>query len=169
MIAPDLAPAVAPDDLGEIALRLIAATLAGAALGINRELHDKPAGLRTHALVSLGSAVITVCALELASVRGAIDPNAVSRVVQGLLAGVGFIGGGTILRDTSARSVHGLTTAATIWIVATLGVVCGSGYWIIALVGVLLALLVLAGGAGVEAWLRRSPHRAPGAPPEPDP
>jgi putative Mg2+ transporter-C (MgtC) family protein len=153
--------------LGDVAMRLVSATLMGAALGTNRELHEKPAGLRTHALVSLGSAVVSVGALQLATVGGVTDPNVAGRVIQGILAGVGFIGGGTILRDVSERSVQGLTTAASIWMAAALGIVCGSGYWMTAGVALAIALVVLAGGSWLEIRLRRLFSRPPRDPPSP--
>src|SRR5260370_20654166 len=84
-----------------IALRLGAALVIGSALGLNRELHGKPAGLRTHALVTLGAAVATLVALRSPNVSMAIDPNATSRIVQGILTGDGFLGAGVILRDPS--------------------------------------------------------------------
>ena len=126
-------------------LRLLAAVGAGVALGYPRELTEKPIGMRTLALVSLGAAMVTLAA------TGQFDfvkaPDAASRVlqgiVQGLMVGVGFIGAGVILRDTSTSRVHGLTTATTVWIAAALGIACGLGAWLIALTGLLLALMVL--------------------------
>src|SRR5947207_360300 len=114
----------------EIALRLGAALLVGTILGLNRELHGKPAGLRTHALVSLGAAVATIVVLKSPDGSLATDQNAISRVVQGILTGVGFLGAGVILHDPNGH-ISGLTTAATIWICAVLGLVCGLGHWII--------------------------------------
>src|SRR6267142_2127910 len=113
---------------GEIALRLGAALILGSALGLNRELHGKPAGLRTHGLVSLGAAVAVIVSLGFPGESKANDPHAVSRVLQGILTGIGFLGAGVILRDPNGH-VTGLTTAATIWICAALGVACGLGYW----------------------------------------
>jgi putative Mg2+ transporter-C (MgtC) family protein len=114
---------------GQIGLRLGVALIAGGLLGLNRELHGKPAGFRTHALVSLGAAAAALAALN--SPGGiAADVNAVGRVAQGILTGVGFLGAGVILRDPSGH-VSGLTTAATIWICAVIGFVCALGYWVI--------------------------------------
>src|SRR6202521_5797602 len=112
----------------QTALRLGAALIVGAILGLNRELHGKPAGLRTHALVSLGAAVATIVALKSPGGSLSVDQNAIGRVVQGILTGIGFLGAGVILRDPNGH-VTGLTTAATIWICAVLGLVCGLGYW----------------------------------------
>ena len=126
-------------------LRLLAGTLAGVALGYPRELADKPIGMRTLALVSLGSATVAVAALRQFDLVQ--HPDAASRVlqgiVQGLMVGVGFIGAGVILRDTSTNRVHGLTTATTVWIAAALGIACGLGEWVIALLGLVLALVIL--------------------------
>ena len=136
-------------DIGESAMRLAVATLVGAALGLNRELKGKPAGLRTHALVALGSALTTITALELGSVLDT-DPNPASRAVQGIITGIGFLGGGVILRDHDRNTVRGLTTAATIWIAAALGIACGVGRWRTALVAIGMTLFVLVAGGPIE-------------------
>jgi putative Mg2+ transporter-C (MgtC) family protein len=126
-------------------LRLLAAVAVGVALGYPRELVEKPIGMRTLALVSLGAAIVSVAALHDPHLAG--QPDAMSRVlqgiVQGLMVGVGFIGAGVILRDTSTNRVHGLTTATTVWIAAALGIACGLGQWLIAVVGLVMALIVL--------------------------
>jgi putative Mg2+ transporter-C (MgtC) family protein len=122
-------------------------------IGLNRELTQKPAGLRTHALVALGAALVTVSALQLNIPETITHADAASRVIQGLIAGVGFIGGGVILhRD--GRDVQGLTTAATIWVSAALGISCGIGQWRIAAATSGIALLVLLLGP-VEDALHR--------------
>ena len=133
------------------------ATLAGALVGINRELRGKPAGMRTHALVALGSAVVTFSSVYLAtsSRGGFVDGNVVTRAVQGIIAGVGFLGGGVILKTSDRSGVRHLTTAASLWVVACLGIVCGLGQWSLALVAVLLTLLVLVIGGPVEGTIRR--------------
>lgn len=130
----------------DIAARLGSAVLAGAVLGINRDLHHKPAGLRTHALVSLGSAV---CVTVILSVLGT-EADALSRVIQGLLTGVGFIGAGVILHHDAEHRVAGLTTAASIWVAAALGVACGSRQWLIGTVALVLTLAVLIVGGSIE-------------------
>ncbi len=136
----------------DVAARLGTAVLAGAILGINRDLHHKPAGLRTHALVSLGSAVVIVVAASIGGASG----ETVGRVIQGLVTGVGFIGAGVILHHDAERRVVGLTTAASIWVAAALGVACGSGQWFTALLGLALTLAVLVLGGPIErAWERR--------------
>jgi len=105
---------------GEIALRLGAALILGSAMGLNRDLHAKPAGVRTHALVSMGAAMAVIISLGLPGELKSMDPNAISRVLQGILTGIGFLGAGVILRDTGGR-ITGITTAATIWLCAVLG------------------------------------------------
>jgi putative Mg2+ transporter-C (MgtC) family protein len=139
----------------DVLVRLAAATLIGAALGLNREIRGKPAGLRTHALVALGTALVTLTGIELAGHDGEFDSDSVSRVIQGITAGIGFLGGGTILKSDSGEHISGLTTAASLWVVACLGIACGVGLWQMALVAVTLALLVLILGEPVERVLHR--------------
>ncbi len=139
----------------EIVLRLGAATLIGCALGLNRELAGKPAGMRTHALVALGTSLVTLTGMVLAGQDGEFDSNSVSRVIQGIVAGIGFLGGGTILKSDTGEQISGLTTAASLWVVACLGISCGVGLWAMALVALGLALLVLTLGEAVERVLHR--------------
>jgi len=145
--------------LWEAVFRILAAALIGATLGLNRELRDKPAGIKTHALVALGSALLTVTGISLAYDGQHMDGSAVSRVVQGIITGIGFLGGGVIMRQESARNVSGLTTAATVWIAACLGITCGAGQWITALVAMLITLIVLIVGDPIERLIHRRYHR----------
>src|SRR3979490_1156093 len=115
-------------DIIEIVVRAGAALLAGAALGLNRDLHAKPTGIRTLALVGLGSAVAVM------AVSDSHDISAVSRVKQDILTGIGFLGAGVIIRNEEGRRIHGLTTAACAWLTACIGVTCGTGEWRIVLV-----------------------------------
>ena len=147
----------APEDVlswTDVVIRLLAATGIGGAIGLNRELTRKPAGLRTHALVALGAALATVSALQLGGVTGGSHGDAASRVIQGIVAGIGFIGGGVILH-TDGRNVVGLTTAATIWVAAALGISCAVGQWRVAGSAVLIALVVLVVGRGLESAIHR--------------
>ena len=146
-------------------LRLGAALLLGSVLGLNRELHGKAAGLRTHALVCLGAAIATLLALGPLNRPGEADPNAITRVVQGILTGVGFLGAGVILRDPMGH-VTGLTTAATIWICAVLGIVCGLGYWWLLGISVFITLLVLVFGRPIERLAEKLFHRHATQPPD---
>lgn len=134
-------------------LRLALATALGAAVGVNRELRLKPAGLRTHALVALGASLFALVALMMTS-PSAMDFNAASRIVQGIVAGVGFIGGGVILRRDDEKGVHGLSTAASIWVVSAIGVSTGLGLWREATAAVVLALSILSLGAPLDRKLR---------------
>lgn len=137
-------------------MRLGAATLFGAIIGVNRELRGKPAGMRTHALVSLGAALVTLSSMHLATLpNGLVDSNTVTRAVQGIVAGVGFLGGGVILKTSDRGSVRHLTTAASLWVVACLGIVCGAGQWPLATAALLLTLLVLIIGGPVEGTIRK--------------
>lgn len=140
-----------PQSIWEIAGRLGLAVLLGAAVGINREWQQKPAGLRTHALVALGGALFTLIGLLLAP----DDPSATSRILQGITAGIGFIGAGVILRRPDIQDVQGLTTAAAIWLVVAIGVAVGAGLWRTSLVALALGLLVLIAGEAIDRWLHR--------------
>lgn len=128
----------------EILLRLLMALACGAVIGLNREFHRKPAGFRTFGLVSIGSAVV-VLAMH---VNG--GPDAVSRVIQGILTGIGFLGAGVIFRREQPSKVSGLTTAAAVWLTAGLGVSAGLGEYAIATAGMVLALLLLLLGGPFE-------------------
>jgi putative Mg2+ transporter-C (MgtC) family protein len=141
-----------PANYIDIALRLVVALLLGAAVGFDREIQQKPAGLRTHALVALGAALLTIMGLLLDG--GDAGGDAASRVLQGVVAGIGFIGGGVILHRGD-KEVSGLTTAASIWVVAALGMACGAGLWRSALTTALLVLAVLALGDPLDRMIRR--------------
>jgi putative Mg2+ transporter-C (MgtC) family protein len=146
------------DQVIEIAIRLLAAVLIGACIGIDREIRRKPAGMRTHALVSLGAALVMLIVVRTGP--GTFEHvDAVSRAVQGIIAGVGFLGGGAILKSSEHDIVHGLTTAASIWVVASLGMACGMGQWVAALISLALALLVLIAGEPVERLVHRIANR----------
>jgi putative Mg2+ transporter-C (MgtC) family protein len=136
-------------------MRLGAAAAAGIVIGLNRDLTHKPIGMRTLALVSLGAAAVSVSAIQFSFMDN--HPDALSRVVQGIIqgvmAGISFIGAGVILRDARAGSVKGLTTAATVWVAAALGIACGLGAWVIVAATLALALFVLAGLHGIDIWL----------------
>lgn len=140
-----------PASFVEMAGRLLLATLFGALVGLNREQQGKPAGLRTHALVALGGAQLAIVAL----LFGEQDTSAPGRVLQGVLAGVGFIGAGVILHRSGPQGVEGLTTAAAIWVVAAIGIAAGAGLWRIAASSVALTLLVLAAGDRADRWIHR--------------
>ena len=115
-------------------LKLILATLAGGFIGLEREVVHKPAGIRTHMLVSLGSALFILISNDLL-------PDETARIIAGIATGIGFLGAGTIFKAKS--DVHGLTTAASIWTVAGVGIAIGLGYYFITFVSVVLILAIL--------------------------
>ncbi|MDZ7957301.1 MAG: MgtC/SapB family protein [Aulosira sp. DedQUE10] len=133
------------NDWLNIMFRLCIALLSGAIIGLERQLQHKPAGLRTHMLVSLGSALFTVIPLHTVGLQPNVD--ALSRVIQGIAAGVGFLGAGEILRESSHESkrteIHGLTSAAAVWVSAALGIAAGCDLWQLSLMGAFLTFLVL--------------------------
>jgi putative Mg2+ transporter-C (MgtC) family protein len=141
-------------DILDVALRLSAAVAVGMVSGLNRDLADKPMGMRTLGLVSLGAAVVAVSTVHF---QGLVDhPDALGRMVQGviegIMAGIGFIGAGVILRDIKAETVKGLTTAATVWVTAALGIACGLAAWQIVALSLLLAVFPLV----VVAWIENA-------------
>ena len=140
-----------PQSTIEILGRLVLATLLGAGIGINREREGKPAGLRTHALVSLGGALFTIIALLLSPG----DSSAAARILQGITAGIGFIGAGVIMRRPDLHDVQGLTTAAAIWLVSAIGVAVGAGLWRTSLIALALGLFVLIVGETIDRWLHQ--------------
>lgn len=136
------------ESLLRVGARLLAAVVLGAVIGIQRELVGKPAGLRTHALVTLAAAIFTVVPLE-----AGMAFDAVSRVIQGVATGIGFIGAGVILKRQEESEVIGLTTAATIWTATGVGVAIGLGYILLACIAVGLALLVLTALTRLDRWV----------------
>ena len=142
-------------EFDDIALRLGAATMMGVLIGINRDLQNKPIGARTLGLVGLGTATVAVAGIQFPGM--AENPDAASRVVQGIIQGVmtgiSFIGAGVILRDAKTKIVEGLTTAATVWVTAALGIACGLGAWRSVAVAVPVTLVLLVIVPWVEnAW-----------------
>ena len=131
-------------DWTEIVLRLGVATLAGGLIGLDRDLHGKPIGLKTLGLVGLATAMVVMLALPAGDVARISD--AASRVIQGILTGIGFLGAGVIVRGEHGFRVHGLTSAACTWLAACVGIACGVGQWRIVIVG--LAIVSAASAAG---------------------
>jgi putative Mg2+ transporter-C (MgtC) family protein len=132
--------------LGESAVRLLGALLAGGLVGLNRDMYGKPTGVRMHALVALGASLLTLTGAELG------EPGSTSRVIQGIVGGIGFLGAGVIMHADGKRALH-LTTAASIWATAALGVVCGIGNWKLAAVASVTTLLVLVVGLPIDRAL----------------
>ena len=122
-----------------VLIRVIASVVLGGIVGIEREKAGKPAGLRTHILVSLGTAIVV-----LACAGSGMNMDGLSRVIQGIVTGIGFIGAGSILKLDKDLDIRGLTTAAGLWLTAAVGVACGLGALGIAVIGAVLALIILA-------------------------
>jgi putative Mg2+ transporter-C (MgtC) family protein len=137
----------------EMTLRLCGATIAGMLIGINRDIHNKPIGMRTLGLVGLGSAIVILSGSVYEGLH--FGQDAVSRVVQGIMTGLGFLGAGAILRGRDQMQVQGLTTAATVWIAAGLGVTAGLGAWFITIAGTVVTLFLLTYGTRLERRLIR--------------
>jgi putative Mg2+ transporter-C (MgtC) family protein len=149
-------------DVTDVAMRLGAAAFVGALIGVNRDLAQKPIGVRTLGLVALGAATVTVATVQVPGM--AENADALSRVVQGVIqgvmAGISFIGAGVILRDAQTRTVEGLTTAASVWVTAALGIACGLGAWATVGIAVVVALFLLAAVARLETlWDTTKPRK----------
>lgn len=138
------------EHLIRVATRLVAAMILGGIIGIQRERSGKPAGFRTHMLVCLGTAVFVITC---ASVGMQFD--ATSRVIQGLVTGIGFIGAGTILKLDKQEEIIGLTTAAGIWMTAAIGITVGLGAIAIAFMSTILTLIILTLAQPVEDFFRK--------------
>ena len=123
-----------PEDI----LSIILATLLGAIIGLERELSGKSAGLRTNLLICLGVAIFTII-----SKRMSVSEGSTARIAAQIVTGVGFLGAGALIQDR--RGVHGLTTAATIWLVASIGMACGAGFHGLAAISTLITIIVLTG------------------------
>ena len=133
-----------------IFIRLVVAMIVGAVVGVQRERSGKPAGIRTHMLVALGAALFVMGPME----SGMMEAD-LSRVIQGLVTGIGFLGAGAILKLQDKREIEGLTTAAGIWMTAAMGLAVGLGRFGLALISVIFAWFVLAIVKKTEFWLDR--------------
>lgn len=134
-----------------IFLRLAIAALVGGAIGLNRELHGKDAGLRTHALVTLGAATTTLAALRI----GGVEMGNLSRVIQGIITGIGFLGAGVIVHNQANLHITGLTTAATIWVAASLGIICAIGDWQLVAISIFWIFIILVLGPPLENFVMK--------------
>jgi putative Mg2+ transporter-C (MgtC) family protein len=148
----------------DIALRLSVGLLLGAVVGFERELHSQPAGFRTHSVVALGSAIFTVVSGFAFTGIGA-DPT---RIAAQIVSGIGFIGAGTILH--SRGQIRGLTTAASLWAVAGIGMAAGAALYGVAVIGTVLMIVILSLFDWAEAYARRRIGLGPddGRPPSDD-
>jgi len=139
-----------PAQFARLLLRLILAVLLGAAIGWERERHDSSAGLRTHMLVALGTALFV-----LVPQQSGFGTDDMSRVIQGLLAGVGFLGAGAVLKMRQEGEVRGLTTAAGLWTTAAIGVAVGLGRETTAIISTVFAIVILSVLLRIERRLKR--------------
>jgi putative Mg2+ transporter-C (MgtC) family protein len=128
---------------------MLLAVALGAVIGLERQLRSKPAGLRTNVLICLGAAVFTIISKQMAEPGGSF-----TRIAAQIVTGVGFLGAGAIIQDQGG--VHGLTTAATIWIVASIGMACGAGFYSLAIMSTIIAAVVLIGLIKLDKFLDRS-------------
>jgi putative Mg2+ transporter-C (MgtC) family protein len=137
-MGPELVELPTGSDLVRVALRLMSAAVLGGLIGAEREWIGKAAGLRTHMLVALGAALFVLAPLE-----AGVSEGDVGRIVQGIAAGIGFIGAGTILKRADRDQIEGLTTAASIWLTAGIGVAVALGLWWIAAICAMCAWVIL--------------------------
>ncbi|HEY9640642.1 MAG TPA: MgtC/SapB family protein [Coleofasciculaceae cyanobacterium] len=148
-------PSLDPNDWFSILSRISLAIFAGGIVGLERQLDRKPAGLRTHMLVSLGSALFVMTSLQL----GTHGNDNTSRVIQGIVSGIGFLGAGEIFAKSRSTpddvKIQGLTSAAAIWVSASLGVAAGSGLWFVASTGAIATLIILKMVKAAEKYMDR--------------
>jgi len=146
-------------DLGNVAqftsaiFRLLLAVTLGAAIGFERERRHRAAGLRTHMLIALGVALVIIAAEQ-----SGLAPTDLSRVLQGILAGIGFLGAGAILKQGEPEHVKGLTTAASVWATSSIACAAGLGRATTAIVATIVALLILGVLVRVEQQMRSKPR-----------
>jgi putative Mg2+ transporter-C (MgtC) family protein len=144
----------------EVVIRMLSAVAIGCIIGLDRDLHGKPTGMKTLGLVSLGACLATMSAQGFS--MQPLTANAdVSRVVQGIMTGIGFLGAGVIIQNPSLNRIRGLTTAASIWVTAAVGIVCGLGLWSVALIATMILILLLTAGRVVEKALHRQWMKKP--------
>lgn len=166
-----LLPTALSAGIGLDFVKLLAAVLAGGVIGFDREVKGRAAGLRTHMLVALAAATTAVLALDLSAKLYAANPNVNAdplRIIEGLVAAVGFIGGGIIIR--SGGRIRGLTTASSLWICGMVGLAYGAGYFALATITLAIAftVLVLLSWVEVKLGTKRPPDK-PAADPGDDP
>lgn len=150
------------EQVTRVVVRLLMAILLGALLGWNRERQDSFAGLRTHMLVALGAALFVLVPQQMG-----MGPDAISRVLQGLVSGIGFLGAGAVLKLSDAGQIRGLTTAASIWTTAAIGITAGLGLEATAILCTVLAWVILSLLVRLEALIdkrqgRQSDQNTPG-------
>ena len=139
-----------PAQVTRVVVRLLVALALGAAIGWDRERRDADAGLRTHMLVALGAALFVLVPAE-----AGMEPDELSRVIQGVVSGIGFLGAGAVLKDRDEGRIHGLTTAGSIWATAAVGVAAGLGRESTAILATVCVLIVLAALRRLGRRIRR--------------
>ena len=144
-----------PIDYIEIVFRFGVSVLIGCIIGLDRNLHGKPTGVKTLGLVALGACLVTMASTNFMLINSAEEMSSASRVIQGVITGIGFLGAGVILHDESNERVRGLTTAASIWVTAAIGIVCGMGFWKIAVIALVIVLMLFVIGRPLERALHR--------------
>jgi len=131
--------------------RLVISAVLGGLIGTEREMHDKPAGFRTHVLVCMGAAMFTLISISIAeTAASSVD---ISRIAAGVVTGIGFLAAGSIFREKDR--VKGLTTAADIWVLAAIGMSVGLGYYFLSVVATVIALVILIVGRVLDHFLDR--------------
>lgn len=142
--------AVFPGNWLDTLFRLGLAIVVGSIIGLERQSEHKPAGLRTHMMVSLGAALFVIVSIQTSGAQS----DAFTRVIQGITSGIGFLGAGEIFSKSRSNSeqvkVQGLTSAAAIWVSAALGAAAGCGLWFTSLIGALMAFVILKGVKKIE-------------------
>jgi putative Mg2+ transporter-C (MgtC) family protein len=144
----------------DLAARMLVAAVLGAGIGLEREIHEHPAGMRTHLLVSLGSGIFTILSIygfegiSAAGVSPTVDPT---RIAAQIVSGIGFLGAGAILKY--GTSIRGLTTAASLWTTAAIGMAAGAGEWLIAVVGAFIVVFSLWPLNALVARIHRPGHQ----------
>ncbi|MFC0697787.1 MgtC/SapB family protein [Paraburkholderia humisilvae] len=133
---------------------MVIAILLGCVVGVDRNIRGKPTGVKTLGLVALGSCLVTMAGAGFA-LHGVAANDATSRTIQGIMTGIGFLGAGVIVQNVAADKIRGLTTAASIWVTAALGIVCGVGAWSVAVIATVLFIMLLIVGRIAEHALHR--------------
>lgn len=141
----------------EILVRLVAAAVLGGLIGLERDIHGRAAGLRTHLIVSLGAAVFTVLSLNVSQLSSGNFPADPARIAAQIVSGIGFLGAGAIIKE--GTNVHGLTTAACLWGAAAIGMAAGGGYYEIAIMTTVIALISLVVLKLAERVYRKDSYR----------
>ncbi|SAL43912.1 MgtC family protein [Caballeronia sordidicola] len=140
--------------LTDVVIRMFWALAIGCVIGVDRDLHGKPTGMKTLGLVSLGACLTTMAAMGFTTQSTTLSTD-VSRAIQGIVTGIGFLGAGVIVQTPGQHRIRGLTTAASIWVTAAVGIVCGLGVWSVAVIATLMLIALLIIGRKVEKALHR--------------